>query len=66
MSRAASKSIVVTLRMPSVCTSSMVTRELNAMDARMAIFAAASNPSTSAVGSASAKPFSCASLSAAS
>ena len=32
MSRAASKSIVVTLRMPSVCTSSMVTRELNAMD----------------------------------
>lgn len=65
MSRAASKSIVVTV-MPSVCTSSMVTRELNAMDARMAIFAARVEPVHVGGGPASAKPFSCASLSAAS
>ena len=53
-------------RMPSEKTSSAVTRELNAMEAKMAIFAAASNPSTSAVGSASANPRACASASTAS
>ena len=50
--------------MPSVCTWSMTTRELKAMDARMAILAAASKPSTSAEGSASANPAAWASASA--
>ena len=61
MSRAASISTGEIFVMPSVKTSSKVTRELKAMEAKMAIFAAASNPPTSAVGSASAKPFCCAS-----
>ena len=44
----------VTSLMPSRCTSAAVTREWNARLARIAAFAAASKPSTSAVGSASA------------
>ena len=51
-------------RMPSTGTRSTVTRELKAIDARIAILAAASRPSTSALGSASAKPFAWASASA--
>jgi hypothetical protein len=51
---------------PSRYTSLATTRVLNAIEARIAHLAAASNPSTSAVGSASAYPRRCASVSAAS
>ena len=51
---------------PTYETSSSVTREPNATVARIAIFAAASLPDTSSVGSASAKPSRCASASASS
>ncbi len=47
-------SAAVTSVMPSRCTSAAVTRVWNASEARMAALAAASKPSTSAVGSASA------------
>ena len=47
-------SAAVTSVMPSRWTSAAVTREWKASDARMAALAAASKPSTSAVGSASA------------
>ena len=50
--------------MPWQATSSGVTREPNATVARIAIFAAASAPETSSVGSASANPSRCASASA--
>ena len=43
-----------TLRMPCMYTSSVVTRVWKAMEERMATLLAASKPSTSAVGSASA------------
>ena len=49
-------SFAVMLVIPSVYTSLKVTRELNAIDAIIAIFLPASYPSTSAVGSASAYP----------
>ena len=54
----------VTPVIPSRCTSAAPTRVWNARPARMAALAAASNPSTSAVGSASAYPSACASSSA--
>ena len=54
ISRADWMSAAVTSEMPSRCTSAAVTREWKASEARIAAFAAASNPSTSAVGSASA------------
>ena len=57
-------SAAVTSVMPSRCTSAAVTRVWNASEARMAAFAAASKPSTSAVGSASAYPSAVASSSA--
>ena len=52
--RADRMSVAVTSVMPSRCTSAAVTGVWKARLARMAAFAAASNPSTSAVGSASA------------
>ena len=64
MSLADWTSAAVTSVMPSRCTSEAVTREWNASEARIAAFAAASNPSMSAVGSASAYPSSWASSSA--
>ena len=64
MSLADWTSAAVTSVMPSRCTSAAVTREWNASEARIAALAAASNPSTSAVGSASAYPSSWASSSA--
>ena len=54
----------VTCSIPTASTSAGVTREPNATVARIAIFAAASAPSTSSVGSASAYPSRCASASA--
>ncbi len=51
---------------PTTSTSSSAKRELKATVARIAIFAAASAPETSSVGSASAKPRACASRSASS
>jgi len=57
-------SAAVTSVMPSRCTSAAPTRVWNASEARIAALAAASNPSTSAVGSASAYPRSVASSSA--
>ena len=54
--RAASMSAAVTPVIPSRWTSALLTRVWNARLARIAAFAAASNPSTSAVGSASAYP----------
>ena len=54
MSLADWMSAAVTSEMPSRCTSAAVTREWKASEARIAAFAAASKPSTSAVGSASA------------
>jgi hypothetical protein len=53
-SLAAATSLAVTAVMPSRCTSAALTRVWKASDARIAAFAAASKPSTSAVGSASA------------
>ena len=47
-------SVAVISVMPSRCTSAAVTRLWNAIPARIAALAAASKPSTSAVGSASA------------
>ena len=47
--------------MPWTSTSASVTRVWKAIEARIAAFAAASSPSTSAVGSASAYPRACAS-----
>ena len=55
-SRAAATSSGVILSIPTTSTSSRAKRELKATVARIAIFAAASAPETSAVGSASAKP----------
>ena len=55
-------SVAVILVIPSVYTSSKVTRELKAALARIATFLPASSPSTSAVGSLSAYPSSCASF----
>ena len=52
--RADATSAAVTSAMPSRCTSAATTRVWNARLARIAALAAASNPSTSAVGSASA------------
>ena len=63
-SRAAAMSSSEIASMPSYATSSSSTREPNATVARIAIFAAASRPLTSSVGSASAKPSRCASASA--
>ena len=54
MSAADATSAAVTSEMPSRCTSAAVTRVWKASEAKMAALAAASNPSTSAVGSASA------------
>lgn len=54
MRRAEAMSAAVTSVMPSRCTSPIFTRVWKAIPARMAAFAAASKPSTSAVGSASA------------
>ena len=54
--RALDMSAVVTPVMPSRCTSAAVTAVWKASPARIAALAAASNPSTSAVGSASAYP----------
>ena len=56
MRAASAMSWAVIAVMPSRYTSSATTRELNAIEARIAHLAAASNPSTSAVGSASAYP----------
>ena len=56
MSAAERTSAAVTSLMPSRCTSSIVTRVWKASSARIAALAAASKPSMSAVGSASAKP----------
>jgi hypothetical protein len=56
-------SAAVTSVMPSRCTSAAVTFEWKASPARMQAFAAASKPSTSAVGSGSAYPSACASSS---
>ncbi len=64
MSRAEATSAAVTSEMPSRYTSEAVTRVWKARLARIAALAAASNPSTSAVGSASAYPSSWASSSA--
>ena len=47
-------SAALTSRMPSQCTSALVTRVWKASDARIAALDAASYPSTSALGSASA------------
>ena len=65
-SRAAATSSGVITSIPIISTSASAYRELNATVARIAIFAAASAPDTSAVGSASANPRSCASRSASS
>ena len=54
IARALATSALVTSVMPSRCTSAAVTRVWKARAARMAALAAASKPSTSAVGSASA------------
>ena len=64
ISAARATSVAVTAEMPSRWTSAAVTGVWKASDARIAAFAAASNPSTSAVGSASAYPRSVASASA--
>ena len=61
-----STSSAVIAVMPSRCTSSSGTRMWNASEARIAALAAASKPSTSAVGSASAYPRLCACLTASS
>ena len=60
MARAADTSAAETSVMPSRCTSAAATRVWKASEARIAAFAAASKPSTSAVGSASAYPRACA------
>ena len=54
ISAAEATSLAVTSAMPSRCTSAAVTRVWKARLARIAALAAASKPSTSAVGSASA------------
>ena len=51
---AAATSVALTPVIPSRCTSAALTRVWKASEARIAAFAAASKPSTSAVGSASA------------
>ena len=56
ISRAAATSSAATRSSPTYETSSSVTRDPNATVARIAIFAAASLPDTSSVGSASAYP----------
>ena len=65
-SRAAATSSGSIESIPTTSTSASSKRELNATVARIAIFAAASAPETSSVGSASAKPRRCASASASS
>ena len=54
ISAARATSVADTAEMPSRCTSAAVTGVWKASEARIAAFAAASKPSTSAVGSASA------------